>query len=173
VVAEKRRLPILKSTPEEESGEPPRPPWHWVGFGAVATYGAWLPLAYVAEALKRRLFTAYLGPTATMQEVTEALGRLSPAERTKLTAVAIAVPLVPLVAASFLGGFLAGRWGGPQAGVRVAAAAGLATGAVACVLAWASAGLAWTPLLALAVATPMSAWGGKVGVARRRRATGA
>src|SRR5579859_1236207 len=103
-VAEKRRLPIIKSTPDEP-GEPPRPPWHWVGFGAVAIFGAWLPLAYAAEALKRRLFGAYLGPTTTPQEVTEALDRLSPAERTKLTVVAIGVPLVPLLAASFFGGF--------------------------------------------------------------------
>ncbi len=172
-MAVKRRLPVLKSTPEEESGEPPRPAWHWVGFGTVVTYGAWLPLAYAAEALKRRLYTAYLGPTTTMQEVADAVERLSPAERTKLTAVAIAVPLVPLFAASFCGGFLVGRWGGPQASVRVAAAAGLATGIVACVLAWASGGLSWMPLLAIGVATPTSAWGGSVGAARRRRATGA
>jgi hypothetical protein len=173
VVAEKRRLPVFKPTPEEESGEPPRPPWHWVGFGTAATYAAWLPLAYAAEAVRRRLFAAYLGPTSTVEEVALALDRLTPAERTKLTVLAVLVPILPLAVASFFGGFLVGRWGGAQATVRMAALAGVATGVVGCLLAWASAGLAWTPLLAVAVATPMSAWGGRVGIGRRRRATGA
>ena len=51
----KRRLPVLKTPAEEGADEPPRPPWQWVGFGAVAIFVVWTPLAYLAGLAGRRL----------------------------------------------------------------------------------------------------------------------
>src|SRR5689334_10420750 len=49
----KRRLPIVKSPvePRADGGgdddSPSRPPWQWVGFGTVAIFVVWLPLAFL------------------------------------------------------------------------------------------------------------------------------
>src|SRR5438552_5827003 len=100
-MAEKRRLPVLKADPEPEE-DSRHPPWQWVGFGTVMIFAAWLPLAYLAEAIKSRL-AASLGVGG-----------------------AIALALAPLALAAVAGGFLVGRFGKP-AGPREAALSGLAT----------------------------------------------
>ena len=139
-MAEKRRLPVLKSEaePEEDSRHPP---WQWVGFGTVMIFAAWLPLAYVAEAVKARLAPSVAG--------------------------AIALAVAPLALAALAGGFLVGRFGKP-AGPREAALAGVATGLVASGLACGAAGLSWTPLVAIAALVPF-AWGGGAWGAKGRR----
>jgi hypothetical protein len=167
---EKRRLPVLKE-PAQDSGEdaakePERPPWHWVGFGTAATFGAWLPLAYLAEAVRQRIILAHVGPTRSLEETQAAVASLSPAERTKLYFALYGLPIAALLVAAFFGGFLVGRWG-KESGVREAALAGVATSIVVCVLYWTTAGLAWAPLLTFAVAVPMSALGGRIGIRRR------
>jgi hypothetical protein len=136
---EKRRLPVLKSAPEPEE-DSRHPPWQWVGFGTVMIFAAWLPLAYFAEAIKARLAPSVGG--------------------------AVALAVVPLAAAAVAGGFLVGRFGKP-AGPREAALAGLATGLVASALACGSAGLSWTPLVALAALVPFAWWGGSLGARGR------
>ncbi len=155
----RRKLPVLNATPGAEPEEP-RPPWHWVGFGTVAIFGGWLPLALVAQSLTARL--SRLPPAASPALAAANFYALPASERAKEIA-AIALPHgLALAAASFAGGFLVGRFGAP-AGVREAALAGLMAGLVAVMLAFASGGISWPPLMVAAVATALSAWGGSRG----------
>src|SRR5258708_13511948 len=52
-VQSKRRLPVLQSTAEEDPGDPHRPPWQWVVFGALAIFVVWLPLSAIAAVATR------------------------------------------------------------------------------------------------------------------------
>ncbi len=154
----KRRLPLLPSgrssdAPEGEHHEP-RPPWHWVGFGAVAILTAWLPLSAVAAALAARIVAPPDGDA----------GRLA-----RAGAIVVAVHAAALAAACLAGGYVVGRWGGEGAGVREAALAGLAAALVAVCAAWASFGFSPGSLLVVGVAMPFAALGGRRGA--RARAT--
>ncbi|HVK69658.1 MAG TPA: hypothetical protein VM694_34610, partial [Polyangium sp.] len=52
----KRRLPLVQAgPPPDEPDAEDRPPWHWSGIGAVATFLVWLPLAAIAAKLGARL----------------------------------------------------------------------------------------------------------------------
>ena len=169
----KRKLPVLPSTatpppaplPPEEDDET-RPPWQWIGFGTAAIFGAWLPLAYLGEAMKARALRAYVGAPRDLAEAQSALAELTSSDRTKLTVLTALLYVAPLLVGAYAGGFLVGKWGG-RAGVREAALSGVATALVASALSWASAGLSWAPLVALALATPAAALGGRAGVRRR------
>src|SRR5271167_4910715 len=135
----KRKLPLLKSEAAEEEA---RPPWHWVGFGTVMIFTAWLPLAYLGTAIVARAGEASIvGP---------------------LLAV-----LLPLVVAAAAGGFLVGRFGKP-AGVREAVLAGLVTGLVGVVLTVLSGPFSPLLLLVLVISTGCAGAGGALGVRQRR-----
>ena len=72
-MAEKRRLPVLlspKSSPSDDgdTGEP-RPPWHWVGFGVVIIFAAWLPLSYVGGAVQRSMLASKFGQDASPDQI--------------------------------------------------------------------------------------------------------
>jgi hypothetical protein len=146
-VEQKRRLPLLASN--GEPAEPPRPSWQWVVFGALAIVVVWLPLAALA-------ITA-----AGAAGVRNGLMALASASA--------------LSAASFAGGFLVGKWGGPRAGVREAALAGLIAGLVGVVassieLPFGAGSVVLVLLSTVAVgllATPAAALGGRAGVRRR------
>ena len=168
----KRRLPVLKNTPEEEQHEEPRPPWHWVGFGVVATFAAWLPLQYIAESVVQRLLRGYLGEPSSEDAMGRAVSALASPDRAKVWIIAVGLRALPLFFASFCGGYLVGRWGGDHAGVRESTVAGVATAIVVSALAFASLGIGawWTPAMVLAITVPLSALGGKVGLTRRIRA---
>jgi hypothetical protein len=60
VVEPKRRLPLLKPAPGEAGGDdaPVRPPWQWVGFGALAIFVVLLPLSWLATLAAMRLQNA-------------------------------------------------------------------------------------------------------------------
>jgi hypothetical protein len=142
----KRKLPVLQSGGEPEEA---RPPWHWVGFGTVMIFTAWLPLAYLGAAL--------VAPSAARPE---------PATEGTTLARALAATLVPLVIAAVAGGFLVGRFGKP-AGVREALLAGLVTGLAAVVLTALSGPFSPLFLLVVAIAAGAAGLGGKVGVRGR------
>ncbi len=150
----KRHLPVLKDPPAEDDG-PPRPPWQWVGFGALGIFVVWLPLAWLAGLLALRLRLP--------------LGDDDPAGG--VSAALQAVPFVAsLVLASMAGGYLVGRWGTRGVGVREAALSGLAAALVAAAMG--SAGLpaglrALVFAAALTVAVPPAALGGRLGLKRR------
>ncbi|MDB4994055.1 MAG: tRNA-(ms[2]io[6]A)-hydroxylase [Myxococcaceae bacterium] len=178
-MATKRKLPVLPSTatppppppPSDDDDDEKRPPWQWIGFGTAAIFGAWLPLAYVAEALKSRAIAGFLGTVGSPEETAAAIGRLQGGDRTKLGILVIGLPALALALGAFLGGYLVGRWGAASgAGVREAALAGLMTSLIVSVLACASFGISAAPLASIVLAVPLAAWGAHVGL-RRYRAT--
>jgi tRNA-(ms[2]io[6]A)-hydroxylase len=153
----KRRLPLVKTPPAEGDAQgEPRPPWHWVGFGAVAIFVTWLPLSLLAGALASRIATAAQG--ATHEDLVRAAIQIGIAHTAALALGALA------------GGFVVGRWGQHGVGVREAALAGLAAACVAVGISCVSFGASAWSLLVVPVAVPMAALGGKLGVRRRARA---
>jgi hypothetical protein len=140
----KRRLPVLKTPGEEGADEPPRPPWQWVGFGAVAIFVVWTPLAFLAGLVGRRL----AGSEASVL-------------------VNAGLFAASSLLAALAGGYLVGRWGAAGVGVREAGFAGLAAALVATVLAWAQAGLSLGPLVTVVLLVPASALGGWLGLKGR------
>jgi len=147
----KRRLPVLNSPSAGGDEAQPRRPWQWVGFGTLAIFTAWIPLAALAGAAAARL------------PGDEAHARIGVA----LLALALYGSALALGAA--LGGFLVGRWGSAGVGVREAALAGLGAAVVAGAVTWASFGPSAGALLVAAVALPMAALGGRVGLRARAR----
>lgn len=181
-MAARRKLPILQepkpspgdASPGDGDGEDgaPRPRWHWVGFGTVAIFAVWLPLAYAAEALKRGVVSSYVGGAETREEVAARIVAMSAAERTKLAAVQALPHLLALALAAFAGGLLVGRFG-QGTRVREAALAGASTAAIALVVAWRAiaeggGGALLVVLVPSLVAVGFAAWGGRTGVRMRR-----
>jgi hypothetical protein len=171
-VSERRRLPVLNAPPRaadpDESSSEERPPWHWVGFGAVAIFAGWLPLAYVAGAVSARVMAARFGPDASRDAVDLALSAMTAGERARLMATIALPSILGLAVAAFGGGVVVGRFGSGT-GAREAACAGAVTAVIASTIAWS--GLSWSSLVAAVVtglvAIGFAAWGGKVGAARR------
>jgi tRNA-(ms[2]io[6]A)-hydroxylase len=165
-VAERKRLPILQEPkPPAEGGEDEaasRPPWHWVGFGTVAIFAAWLPLAYAAAALAQRALSHWFGDATSPEEIAARLGALSPEDRVRVALVQTVPHALALALASFGGGFLVGRFG-PNAGAREAAVAGVAVSLVAILTSCGAAGGSLAVLVVLPIAVGFSAWGGTVG----------
>ena len=138
----KRRLPVLKA-PLEETDDP-RPPWQWLGFGALGIFVVWLPLAWATTVLVTRL------------------GGLDEAPVGRMLLFGLSLAL-----ASLAGGYLVGRWGTQGVGVREAALAGLAAAIIATALAWGAVGFSLGALLTVVFAVPAAALGGRVGLKKR------
>ncbi len=163
----KRRLPVLKAPDANEDDN--RPPWHWVGFGTLLVFGAWLPLAYVATAIESRMLARFAGASSP-DAVADSIREAAPHDVARLRFAILLLLALPLVIGAFAGGFVVGRWS-KDAGTREAALAGLVAGLVACGLSWIDAGFSAAPLAGIALAVPMAALGGWSGV-RKRRAAG-
>ena len=166
----KRRLPVIKAHAPDKEADPAgpgadepdeRPPWHWIGFGTVGVFGAWLPLSYVAQAVRARVVAARLGEVRSPEEIVAALGTLGHAEQVRLAIMLFLPHALALAAAAWVGGFLVGRWGGAGVGVREAALSGAFAAFVATALAWQ--GWSWVPLVPIALGTLTAAFGGSVG----------
>ena len=141
----KRRLPVLKVPSADGDDEATaRPPWQWVGFGALAIFVVWLPLAFFAAWIASRLNESGASPVGP-----------------------VAVLAAGLAVAALAGGFLVGRWGAAGVGVREAALAGLAAAIIASALAFGAPGSLWGALATVVVAVPFAALGGKLGLGRR------
>jgi MFS family permease len=166
-VSGKRRLPVLKAAPDDETGDEPRPAWHWVGFGTCAIFAAWLPLTMLANAVVARILAARIDTSGSFEDSQAALAALPSGERTKLTICVWLVYATALAIGAFFGGLLIGRWGSDKVGVREAAIAGVATTIVVFVLSWAQVGFSLATLASAVIAAPMAAWGGRVGLQRR------
>jgi hypothetical protein len=139
-------LPVLEVSSDDGDGESTaRPPWQWIGFGALAIFVVWLPLAFLAAWVASRLNASGGAPIA-----------------------AVVVLAAGLALAALAGGFLVGRWGAAGVGVREAALAGLAAAIIASALAFGAPGAAWGALATVVVAVPFAALGGKLGLRRRR-----
>ena len=170
-MSERRRLPVLSNTPPPEAGDDEgeeRPPLHWVGFGTVAIFAAWLPLAYVAGAVSSRVMTSRFGGDASQEAIALGVAAMDPGGRARLMATVALPGLAALAIAAFGGGFVVGRFG-DRTGTREAALSGVACAIVTSILAWsgvtltAVAGVIVTALVAVGFA----AWGGRFGLRRR------
>jgi hypothetical protein len=170
-VAERRRLPVLSNEPpavEKEPEEAPRPPWHWVGFGTVAIFAGWLPLAYVAGAMSAKVMASRFGKDASAEAIDLALHAMSAGERARLMAIVALPSVLGLALAAFGGGVVVGRFGSGT-GAREAAYSGAATALLASAMAWAgfTASTLVAAVVTFAVAAGFAAWGGRFGVSRR------
>jgi len=165
----KRRLPVLKSAPEpSDADEEDRPPWHWVGFGTVGIFGAWLPLMAVAQKLSDALILRAVGHVGSAEEAARSLANASAQDRLRV-GLMLAIPHgLALAIAAVAGGFLVGRFG-KGLGPREAAIAGVALGIVIGGLTFGVVGVSGF-LAPLALATPFAAAGGALGRRRARRA---
>jgi len=146
-----------------------RPPWHWVGFGTLLVFGAWLPLAYIASAVEARMLARF-AQASSPDAISDAIREASPYDVVRLRYAVLLLLALPLALGAFAGGFVVGRWS-KDAGPREAALSGLAAALVACVLSWIDTGMSAAPLAGVALAVPMAALGGWSGV-RKRRAAG-
>jgi hypothetical protein len=143
-VETKRRLPVLKTPSDGEDDATARPPWQWVGFGALAIFVVWTPLAFLTTWLASILAASAAPRFASILVVTSGLA-----------------------IAALAGGFLVGRWGAAGVGIREAALAGLAAALVASGLSLGAPG-AWAgALISVVVAVPFAALGGRFGLRRR------
>lgn len=157
---------------EGEDAIEERPPWHWVGFGTIATFALWLPLAYVAEAVRHHVFVSRFGATASQDEVRAAFAAMSGMERFRWTAVQTLPHLLAFALGAFAGGLLIGRFG-TGTGPREAALSGVVTALVAVGVSWSvvaegGLGAVVSVLVPLAIAVGFAWWGGRVGVKKRR-----
>jgi hypothetical protein len=149
-----------------------RPPWHWVGFGTIVTFACWLPLAYLAEALRHRVFLSKFGAAASREDVELAFASMSGMERFRWTAVETLPHVIAFALSVFAGGLLIGRFG-TGTGPREAAASGVVTSLIAFGVSWrviAEGG--WGALVSmvvpLVIALLFSWWGGRIGSKKKR-----
>lgn len=180
-MAERRRLPVLSndpprptSAPSDEDGDEQRPPWHWVGFGTVAIFAGWLPLAYLAGAISANLMAARFGKGASKDAIDLALGAMTSGERAELMATVALPSVLGLALAAFGGGFVVGRFGSAT-GAREAAMSGGVTAMLASAMAFAgfTASTIVAAAVTFAVAIGFAAWGGRLGASRRPPGTAA
>lgn len=165
-VAEKRKLPVLQtsSAPEPDAPEEDRPPWHWVGFGTVGIFGAWLPLMGLAQAVSSRLLASTFGTAVTPDAMRSVLAVATAETRVRI-GLYLAIPhAIGLALASAAGGYLVGRYG-KGLGPREAAISGVALAIVTGGLTFGAVG--FTGFLApLVLAVPFAALGGHLGKKR-------
>jgi len=171
-MAQRRHLPVLSNDPPpadaNPEGEDARPPWHWVGFGTVAIFAAWLPLAYVAGAASAKVMASRFGADASRDAIDLALAAMTSGERARLMATVALPNILGLALASFGGGFVVGRFGSGT-GVREAAMSGGVAAFIASAMAYAgpTAATLIAAAVTFAVAIGFAAWGGRVGASRR------
>jgi tRNA-(ms[2]io[6]A)-hydroxylase len=163
----KRRLPVLKNPEPNEDDE--RPPWHWVGFGSIAIFAAWLPLAYLATAAQARIVSRF-AEASSPEAIADAIQRAAPQDVARLRFAILLLLALPLAAGALGGGFVVGRWS-RSAGVREAALAGLATALMTCALSW-RIGVSWAAFAGVFLAIPVAALGGWLGTRARVRSAG-
>jgi len=174
-VAEKRRLPVIqppKKASDDEDGEP-RPPWHWVGFGTVLIFAAWLPLSYVGGAVQRSMLASKFGADASADQIRLATEAMTASERASLM-LSQALPVVfALALGAFFGGFVVGRFGA-GAGPKEAWRSGAITALIAVAISFqgfTSATLVSTVVI-FAVAIAFAWWGGRVGIRKKSASPG-
>ncbi len=150
-----------------------RPPWQWVGFGTIATFACWLPLAYVAEAVRHHVFLSRFGSTPSEDEVKLAFAAMSAMERFRWTAMQTVPHVIAFAISAFAGGLLVGRFGAGT-GPREAMLSGLVTALIALAVSWrvvaeGGTGAVVSLLVPLAIAMGFSWWGGRVGARKRAK----
>jgi len=153
-------LPVVSSDAETPE---PRPAWHWIGFGCVLIFAAWLPLAALLQKLSPLWLSPLVSGATDEREVAARVRALHGGALVWYFVLAALPNAIVLALAAFGGGFVVGRYGKPHAGVREAAFAGALTGLIACALAAAAAGISWALVVVVALAAGFSALGGRFG----------
>jgi hypothetical protein len=162
------------SSAGDEAGED-RPPWQWVGFGTIATFACWLPLAYLAEAVRHHVFLSRFGSTPSEDEVKLAFAAMTAMERFRWTAMQTLPHVLAFALSAFAGGLLVGRFGAGT-GPREAALSGVVTALIALAVSWrvlaeGGWGAVVSLLVPLVIAVYFSWWGGRVGTRKRAKKT--
>jgi hypothetical protein len=139
----KRRLPVLKEA-GGDARDPPRAPWQWIAFGALAIVAVWVPLAWLSL-----LAAVRMGATG---------GVVAP----------VLVLAAGLAVAALAGGYLLGRWGTAGVGTREAALAAVVAALAATALAWSTGGASIASLATVVIAVPPAALGARLGLRRRQ-----
>jgi hypothetical protein len=168
---EKRHLPVLQNKPDDEGEE--RPPWQWSVLGGATVLLVWVPLAYLAALVAKRVYDRHV-PDGDPEAMRRAIEAMPPSTRLWLGALVVLGPLVAAALASFAGGVLVGRFGG-RAGKREALVGGLGAAAVSVLVS--APGIvesqgagAWlfTAAFVMALAAIASWLGGRLGVRLRK-----
>jgi hypothetical protein len=173
-VAEKRRLPVLQPPKQEseDAGEP-RPPWHWVGFGVVIIFAAWLPLSYVGGAVQRSMLASKFGADASADQIALATAAMTPGERAQLMLTQALPVVLALALAAFAGGVVVGKFGA-GAGPKESARSGAITALIAVAISFTGLNVATlvSTIVIFLVATGFAWWGGRVGIRKKSAAAG-
>ncbi len=168
-MAEKRRLPVLSAQPPpsgEGEDDSDRPEWQWVGFGVVAMFAAWLPLAAAAGMFARGVAESMLGGALDAADTQAKIAALDTFSQRKLMASYVAPHVVALAVSGVFAGFVIGKFG--HGGARAAAVAAGIVCVVAGLLAVRDLS-SLVALLAVLVVAVLSARGGATWGARRRK----
>src|SRR3712207_1074469 len=107
----KRPLPVLNNGGPDAGDEPPRPPWHWVGFGVVLVFAASVPLVWIAETIKKRVIAGFLGPVTSASDVERAMTALDGRSRAAVVFATVGLPAVALMIGAYAAGFVVGKFG--------------------------------------------------------------
>lgn len=181
-MAERRRLPVLQPPKEPDAkkeGEggaedlsiEERPPWHWVGFGAVAIFATWLPGAFLAQKIGEHVVRSRFG-NASEAEVAQQLFEL-PKDQLFLLFLPLALlHLAALAIGSAAGGYLVGRFGSGTT-LREPMLAGGVVALMAITLTIGRGGVVSaiaTGAIVLLVAVGFAALGGKKGLKKKDKA---
>jgi hypothetical protein len=140
----KRRLPVLRDAGGD--GDPPRAPWQWVAFGALAIIAVWVPLSWLS------LLAAV---------------RVDETRRPAAIGARVLVLAAGLAIGALAGGYLLGRWGTAGVGMREAALAALVASLAATALAWGTGGASFGSLATVVIAVPPAVLGARLGLRRR------
>ncbi len=168
-MAEKRRLPVLNTKPPAGGGddEPPRPPWHWVGFGIVLVFAAWLPLAWLAELVKSKVLVGFLGRVQNPAETEAAMRQLGTSGRLAVVVATLGLPALAMALGAAAAGFVVGKFG-PQTTARDAGLAGVGSALLVSILVWITAGFSLAPLAAVPLLGGAAWVGGRQGARAKR-----
>jgi hypothetical protein len=150
----KRRLPVLKSSDDEEQ----RPAKQWIAIGAIGSILASLPLLGLM-----RMWAA--SRLAALGGGMEGLKAATPSERLSLGMIVVLGGLASIGIGAFLGGMLVGRFGG-EAGKNEGTFAGVAAGVLLAVLSLIGSlqsGVGFDALLGAAVTTVLAGVAGRGG----------
>ena len=152
-----------------------RPPWHWIGFGTIVTFALWLPLSYLAEAVRHHVFVTRFGPSPSREEVDLAFAAMTGMERFRWTTMQTLPHVIAFALGAFAGGLLVGRFGtgsSPRQNQQIAAASGVVTALVAVGVSWrvlaeGGWGAVVSMVVPLVLAVGFAWWGGRVGTRKR------
>jgi hypothetical protein len=126
-VGEKRRLPVVQDSPPPAT---PVAPWKWSVFCVGLSFLFWAAFAMLAAPLSTFLLRRQVGRWSTPEDLGALLGAATEETLRVVALENLAVQVASLALASFLAGFIVGKWG-PDAAVALSGVAGVLVGVLA------------------------------------------